>query len=96
MVPVIYIDSVFMILPWNLYVADSILPFVQMLGRNIFMKLVSKIRCELKKKKVFIDLDVHPGHLYGFFPLDDACFEPHVVVSISVGSLEIIGYSVFF
>ena len=48
MVPVIYIDSVFMILPWNLYVADSILPFVQMLGRNIFMKLVSKIRCELK------------------------------------------------
>ena len=49
-VPVIYIDSVFMILPWNLYVADSILPFVQMLGRNIFMKLVSKILvpCELQ------------------------------------------------
>ena len=43
----------------------------------------------------FIDLDVHSGHLYGFFPLDDACFEPHVAVSILVESLEIIAYSVF-
>ena len=45
--------------------------------------------------KVFIDLDGHSGHLYGLFPLDDACFEPLVAVSILIDSLEIIVYSVF-
>ena len=33
----IYIDSVFMILPWNLYVADSILPFVQINVGSIYI-----------------------------------------------------------
>ena len=44
---------------------------------------------------VNVDRDVHFAHLYGFFYSDDACFELHVAISISIGFLEIIAYSVF-